>query len=293
MFNRMPRVLKNMKTNPSTKRAFTLVELLVIIASVAILAVMLLPALARAKYPSEVINCVSNFKQWSAMANVYANDDSQGAMPSFSLGASGGNPTDVSVNFETNLLPYRITVAMNFCPARPSDLDSAQYWFRANFHRDMITIGDLNLWFTDSAHPTPSPGGRSTGTYAKLLHDWWVPRCAALNNNCYPVPGVTDLNRSGKFPAGCLGWPSKMSDKTVGVSPIISDLAEITGAYDTNVSDLKSAAPPAIGNAHFYNGSLNSINLGFADGRVETHNPSQIQWQYTGNLFGEKDSYFY
>ena len=44
-----------------------------------------------------------------------------------------------------------------------------------------------------------------------------------------------------------------------------------------------STDPNAIPNteAHFYDGSLNSINLGFADGHVETHNRGSIGWQFT------------
>src|ERR1700704_2796345 len=112
----------NLKIKNLARGGFTLIELLVVIAIIAILAAMLLPALAKSKFRAKIINCTSNYRQWATMANVYAADDEQGSMPSFRPTTSGGNPTDVSTNFLSNLAAYGMSVPMFFCPVREADL---------------------------------------------------------------------------------------------------------------------------------------------------------------------------
>ena len=62
----------NNQTKPA---AFTLIELLMVIAIIAILAALLLPSLARAKQDAIRIDCVNNAKQLGLAMQMYADDD--------------------------------------------------------------------------------------------------------------------------------------------------------------------------------------------------------------------------
>lgn len=69
---------------------FSLIELLIVTAIIAILAAMLLPALNKARQKAYTINCVNNFKQVGISMSFYLNDNDE-MFPRYGTSEGGKN----------------------------------------------------------------------------------------------------------------------------------------------------------------------------------------------------------
>jgi len=260
------------KQKPS---GFTLIELLVVIAIIAILAAMLLPALSKAKFRAKIMNCTSNYRQWTVVANMYAVDQKDflptlGIPPGF-----GANAWDVSTNSALILGPYGLTVPLWFCAARPEEFAEANRIAQNDWRigHPLGTITDLTIYLT-----LQYPNGE-----AIISHNFWVVRSGGPNNPpVFPYKQPQFANSV----ANNVGWPRKTSDRSTALVPFISD--QCYSGYGTtpsvNLSDINIRG----GNnkkysGHVNNGTLQSVNLGFGDGHVEANKRAKIQAQYIGD----------
>jgi prepilin-type N-terminal cleavage/methylation domain-containing protein/prepilin-type processing-associated H-X9-DG protein len=263
-----------MNTGKRSRKAFTLIELLVVIAIIAVLAAMLLPALARAKFKAKVINCASNYHQWAMMQAMYSGEFKDwlpGATMPPTTG--GGNPWDVGPDFVPIMGNYGLTARMWFCPARPEEIDAAALW-------NLPTKASINT-LTDLTNYMFRLVGAG-GLYV-MNHELWVSRQDSTMSVPLPNPAGNIANTDPAI----YGWPRKSIDLASQHVPFISDTCfsgysgfgstattTVDGINITGASNFASAKKYS---GHVSAGKLNSVNVLFVDGHVDLHNRQQLR----------------
>ena len=142
---------------PPARRGFTLLELMVVIAVVAVLAALLLPALAGARMAAYRIQCTSNLHQIGTALALYVDDFH--SYPAFGDSRRLPVPADPrSVFWDAKILPYAGgNRALFVCPTLPRTDNRPGSWWSRNNNRALT-----NTWSIIDARGTLWPN-RSYG----------------------------------------------------------------------------------------------------------------------------------
>ena len=239
------------------RRAFTLVELLVVVAIIALLATILAPALRRIGFVTRVATCGSAQRQFVVAASSYSAEFS-GYLPRVDTGADGrtggNNLWDVHMNIYDYLhgrggVPHEAF----FCPFTEEDHMGA----------DFMTVGWKRYGF------------------ALLTLSYWVPR--RLSGGLSP-PALADPGGHVILDTKEFRGPTGMRDSLAGVNPVLTD-AIITSPAVGPDADL-SGDPAVHGNTfrlHLYQGVLDTTNNAYADGSVRQVAGEAVRARFLGN----------
>ena len=194
-------------------KAFTLVELLVVIAVIALLMAILMPALQRAKRQAKAVVCQANLKQWGVLFASLA-EDNEGKLVDRETWASCRTQ-----QFALYIDNYRMEM---FCPmatklgANGEPDDSFEAWYCRN-HTFLAGSYGINGW-GPAYNSRPSPSSPPDDPYAPVPYApvpfYHVNHKGAnkvpvlLDSSLYsakPEPNDSPLVREGEFTGRGMG----------------------------------------------------------------------------------------
>jgi prepilin-type N-terminal cleavage/methylation domain-containing protein len=174
-------------------RAFTLVELLVVIGIIAVLIAILLPTLARARESAQRTACLSNMRQLATMLRIYSvgyNDVLPiGFMDQKAFAyimnwnnANGSKPSQMGLLVEANLVK---NPQCFFCPSEQID---QQFTYQPNPDKNTPSVNPWPFWTIPSGNPNRHtrlgyserpmvnwPSSNGPGVLSAAHKSYWLP----------------------------------------------------------------------------------------------------------------------
>jgi prepilin-type N-terminal cleavage/methylation domain-containing protein len=193
-----------MRSIPRPLRAFTLVELLVVIGIIAVLISILIPALQKARRSAELTQCMSNLRQIALMEFLYAHNNRDFIPLGYSGGSGGGARQFNYIIGQNSSAPegrgpfgylYRTNLIQNpkafYCPSQ-------------TYEPTLIYDGPQNRWFNATATGSIRVG---YGTRPLAMWNGVHYSTPTAGNKGYPMPKKTKLGSKTAIIADIVGSP--------------------------------------------------------------------------------------
>ena len=231
-----------MKTTKKS-HSFTLVELLVVIAVIAILAGMLLPALNNARERARTLACVSNLKQIGHSMHMYINDNDNSFAP--------GNPESSSFLWFRLLEPWQPDTKLYKDPGG-IDYESWKTFSDgttpySNNYGHNATLGGTETWNADKPIP-PMKINRVTNASTIMLifdiNNHWESGYGTFNG----LSGITDFSKTN-YRTNCNG---SLSAKFAAYHNNSGNVCWVDGSVGTIQSNLARGIGASISNGMFF-----------------------------------------
>jgi prepilin-type N-terminal cleavage/methylation domain-containing protein/prepilin-type processing-associated H-X9-DG protein len=248
-------------------RAFTLVELLVVIGIIALLIGILMPALSRARSSARSVKCLSNLKQVGTALVLYNGANRGYNVPSYNMthGATSLASTDIADGWACILDRDRYTVA-------PENTDSSVFVCPDAVADNNSPLGSV-LW------PTKKPGGADSFAvtnaaqgFEKLIRvGYWINAENPIGRSDYPTTNrIYYTSSPGYRPtAGPAAGVTMGLQKITKIKLSSRTIVLADGIYAGRQGDVRVAdAKVRIGYRHEYGGEP-ACNVAYADGHAE------------------------
>ena len=111
---------------PSCRRGFTLLELVIVIGVVAILAVLAVPIISNLRKRAQRVQCTANLKNLGVGANLYLQQNND-IWPQIRPAGAGVSAEDFANAWIAALEPFNIPRKTWICPTIQSELDDPDY----------------------------------------------------------------------------------------------------------------------------------------------------------------------
>ncbi len=232
----------------STPRAFTLVELLVVIGIISVLIAMLLPALNKARQQAKVVVCASQERQIALALLMYAQDN-KGYFPQVRWASPNGimeEGTTSDYSDPATFVPYLKNPAVLTCPAEAPNVRGALGGAYGNPH-----------WYLGSYEIIA--GHANHDPYSWTWYGWLMyTNSTQTGTGRGPIPNVGWTGRYISDPANPAAKGTQYVD-TADKQPMLMDcfdpIKKIWVGYGVTAA-----------NNHF---GMNGENVAFVDGHVE------------------------